>query len=61
MLKLCKDINKHTGAKGKELMAYVFFVYAMLADLKKDKEAEKYFSDRCNECWKSHKESMAKP
>lgn len=56
MLKsLCNSIHEYNGATGKELMAYVFFVYAMYADFKKDKEAEKYFSDRANECWNEFK------
>lgn len=58
--KLCKSIHEHNGAEGKELMAYVFFVYAMYADFVKDKTAEAYFSKRCNECWAEHKEEQKK-
>jgi len=55
MKNLCETIHNHTGADGKELMAYVFFVYAIYADYKKDKVAGDYFSKRCNECWEEHK------
>lgn len=60
MKNLCGEINRHKGAVGKELMAYVFFTYAMFASLKGNKEAEKYCSDRANECWEAHRQEEKK-